>query len=58
MPVGIQREATQVEGGTDSDTTKSEYHHDRSGGSAQFDKPPDHDIPPNSPYYVSASSMV
>ena len=55
MPVGIQREATQVEGGTD--TTKSEYHHDRSGGSAQFDKPPDHDIPPNSPY-VSASSMV
>ena len=52
--VKIQRE-TQVEGGTD--TTESEYHHDRSGGSAQFDKPPDHDIPSNSPH-VSAFSSV
>ena len=52
MPVGIQREATQVEGGTD--TTNSEYHHDRSGGSTQS---ADRDIPPNSPYF-SASSTV
>ena len=44
-----------TEGGTD--TSKSEYHRDRSGGSIQFDEPADHDIPPNSPYF-SASSTV
>ena len=44
-----------MKGGTD--TSKSEYHRDRSGGSTQFDEPADHDAPLNSLYF-SASSTV
>ena len=43
-----------MEGGN---TSKSEYHRDRSGGSTQFHEPADHDMPPNLPYF-SASSTV